>query len=167
VTPRRKSPPAEIDSATLVINGWTVLVWPEFGERWIALITAVARRRVDDPGGWAKSPEARMLRALVEIIQDRIARDPNSKDYRLKDSLRAWRRAKFLGRFRLFYRFDSVTRIVILTWLNDLKSLRKEGARTDPYVVFAGLLERGEIPADWDSLKARAAIPPRRDEDSP
>lgn len=97
-----------------------------------------------------------MLAALVRVLRDHVARDPNAPDYRLRQDLGAWRRVKFLGRLRLFYRFSSTHRLVILTWLNDERTLRKEGASTDPYVVFAGMLARGEVPADWDALAAGA-----------
>ena len=52
--------------------------------------------------------------ALISVIDDEAApaRDPNSVEYRLGNTLgpshRYWRRAKFLGRFRLFYRFSTV-----------------------------------------------------------
>jgi hypothetical protein len=32
------------------------------------------------------------------------------------------------------------------------RSLRKAGARTDPYRVFRDMLVRGRPPTDWDSL---------------
>ena len=44
----------------------------------------------------------------------------------------------------------------MLTWLNDENTLRKEGATTDPYQVFASMLARGEIPDDWETLVAGA-----------
>lgn len=97
-----------------------------------------------------------MLAAMVRVIRDHIARDPNTPAFRLKNDLSAWRRVKFLGRLRLFYRFSSAHRLVILTWLNDENTLRKEGAATDPYTVFAGMLRRGEIPSDWDDLVAKS-----------
>lgn len=163
---RRKPPAAPLQAPDdagdpvdeiLVINGWTFLVWPAFDERWRGLLVAVARRRMTDPPGYARSPEARMLKALIEIIRDRIARDPNAADARLKGDLGAWRRIRFFGRFRLFYRFDSATRTVILTWLTDAETLRKEGARTDPYLVFAKMLARGEVPSGWAELEAGSA----------
>lgn len=102
------------------------------------------------------SSEATMLAALVRIIRDHIARDPNAAAFRLSGSLSAWRRVKFFGRFRLFFRFSSAHKIVVLTWLNDEHTLRKAGAATDPYHVFSSLLSRGEVPADWSSLVTRA-----------
>jgi toxin YhaV len=149
VPPRRRSAPPP---PPLVINDWTFLAWPAFDARWLALIRAVAAQRAADPGKVPASPEATLLAALVRVVRDHIARDPNAADYRLRQDLGAWRRVKFLGRLRLFYRFSSAHRIIVLTWLNDEKTLRKDGASTDPYAVFSGMLARGEIPADWGAL---------------
>lgn len=140
----------------LVINGWTFLAWPAFDERWQRLLTAVIAQRRASPNGPLSSPEATLLAALVRVVRDQIARDPKAPDFRLKRDLGAWRRAKFLGRLRLFFRFNTEHRVVILTWLNDEHSLRKEGSSTDPYNVFAGMLSRGEVPAGWAELLANA-----------
>lgn len=118
---------------------------------------AVTQQRADRPERAPSSPETTVLAALVHVIRDRIARDPNAPELRLRQELGAWRRVRFLGRLRLFYRFSSAHRLVILAWLNDERTLRKDGATTDPYVVFASMLARGEIPDDWDALVAGAA----------
>lgn len=136
----------------LVINGWTFLAWPAFDTRWVALIRAVTKQRATNPERPPACPEAAVLAALMRVIRDHVARDPNAPDHRLRQPLGAWRRVKFLGRLRLFYRFSSAHRLVVLTWLNDENTPWKEGASTDPYVVFAGMLTRGEIPEDWDAL---------------
>jgi toxin YhaV len=138
----------------LVLNGWTFLAWPAFDERWSRLILAVAKKRTQDPEGYKTSPEARLLKGLVLVIRDHIARDPNAPAHRLRRDLAAWRRVQVFGRYRLFYRFSSAHRVVVLAWLNDEHTLRKEGAKTDPYAVFAGLLARGAIPSDWSALVA-------------
>lgn len=136
----------------LVLNGWEFLAWPAFDERWVALLRAVGAQRKANPQHPPPSPEATVLAALVAVLRDRIARDPNAPNYRLRDNLAAWRRVKFLGRLRLFYRFSSAEHIVVLTWVNDENTLRKQGASTDPYVVFSGMLSRGDVPADWEAL---------------
>ena len=42
---------------------------------------------------------------------------------------RHWRRAKFLGRFRLFFRYSSKDRVIIYAWVNDQNTLLKAGGR--------------------------------------
>ncbi|HET7553141.1 MAG TPA: type II toxin-antitoxin system YhaV family toxin [Gemmatimonadaceae bacterium] len=152
--PRRRDPSSQ--RPALVINGWTFLAWPAFDMRWTALLRSVTAERSAAPDQTPSSPEAKVLAALVRVIRDNIARDPDAKIFRLRKDLGAWRRVKFLGRLRLFYRFSSRHRIVVLTWLNDERTLRKEGSTTDPYVVFLRMLSRGEVPPDWEALVAGA-----------
>lgn len=156
---RRPAPPPARSAAAAAYteNGWTFLLWPDFAARWTALLRVVLQQRSAPPAGVPArvplaSSEATMLAALVRLIRDHIARDPNAAAFRLSGSLGAWRRVKFLGRFRLFYRFSSAHKIVVLTWLNDENTLRKAGAVTDPYYVFSSMLSRGEVPADWAAL---------------
>jgi toxin YhaV len=68
------------------------------------------------------------------------------------DACKHWRRDKFFQRFRLFFRYSSDPAIIAYAWLNDEGTLRKRGARTDPYVVFRAMLERGRPPDDWNAL---------------
>jgi len=102
-----------------------------------------------------------MLKVLAALMFKEIPADPNAKRYRLGHSLgrqfTSWRRAKFLGRFRLFFRFHSKRRAIVYVWLNDEQTLRKAGARTDPYAVFARMLAAGEPPGDFDDLLRAAA----------
>ena len=65
---------------------------------------------------------------------------------------RHWRRSKFLGRFRLFFRFNSASRIIIYAWVNDENTLREAGARSDPCTVFRRKLEEGNPPDGWAEL---------------
>ena len=151
--PQRKRPAKSSEPPSpLILNGWTFLAWPDFDSRWVKLLRAVRDQRRARPRVPPASPEATLLAALVRVIRDHIARDPNAAAFRLRDDLASWRRVKFLGRLRLFYRFSSAHRIVVLTWLNDDKTLRKEGAATDPYIVFGAMLSRGEVPSDWSAL---------------
>ena len=62
-----------------------------------------------------------------------------------------------MGRFRLFFRFDSASRTIIYAWVNDENTLRKAGARSDPYAMFRHKLEMGNPPDDWRELLAEAA----------
>lgn len=142
----------------LVINGWTFLAWPDFYARWTMLVAKVAEQRALQPTGVLSSPEATMLAALLRVVRDVIAQEPNATKAKLKRDLSAWRRVKLLGRFRLFYRFNSQHKLIILTWLNDESTLRKQGSSTDPYEVFAGMVSRGEIPKTWEALVAGSSM---------
>jgi toxin YhaV len=150
VPPRKHHDPREPEP--LVISGWAFLAWPAFDARWTALIRAVAAQRAAHPEKAPSSPEATLLAALVRVIRDHVARDSNAAPFRLRKDLGAWRRVKFLARLQLFYRFSSRHRIVVLTWLNDEKTLRKNGASTDSYAVFSAMLARGEVPSDREEI---------------
>src|SRR5690349_19149125 len=96
------------------------------------------------------------------MMLDRIPRDPLAPEFRQGNTLgpahRHWFRAKFgANRFRLFYRADSASRIIVYARVNDRDTLRKAGASSDPYTVFAGImLKRGNPPSDWPSLLSEA-----------
>lgn len=73
---------------------------------------------------------------------------------------RHWFRAKFLGRFRLFFRYDSRARLIVYAWVNDERGLRQSGGKNDPYEVFRRMLKSGNPPNDWAALvKAAGRLP--------
>jgi toxin YhaV len=45
-------------------------------------------------------------------------------------------------------------RVIVYAWVNDRNTLRKAGASTDPYAVFARMLANGNPPNDWPALLA-------------
>ncbi|WP_456307491.1 type II toxin-antitoxin system YhaV family toxin [Paeniroseomonas aquatica] len=63
------------------------------------------------------------------------------------------------NRFRLFFRADSRAKVIVYAWVNDRDTLRKAGAGTDPYAVFARMLGHGNPPDDWPALLAAAQAP--------
>jgi len=85
-----------------------------------------------------------------------IPRDPNSPEFRQGNTLgpdnRHWFRAKFHGRYRLFYPFSNHPRLIIYVRVNDERSLRNAGAKTDPYAVFRAMLESGDPPNSFAEL---------------
>ena len=89
-----------------------------------------------------------------------IPRDPNAPEFRQGNTLgkdnRHWFRAKFHQRYRLFYRFATKEKVIIYAWLNDEKTLRKAGSKTDPYSVFRGMLEAGDPPGSIADLLQRS-----------
>jgi toxin YhaV len=63
------------------------------------------------------------------------------------------------NRFRLIFRADRASRIVVYAWVNDRDTLRKAGAASDPYAVFVRMLVHGNPPDDWPKLLAAAQDP--------
>ena len=152
-------------------NGWRLFRHAEFRRTLDGLAADVERLARRQPNDWQSHPKAKLLRRIVDLIEFEIPRDPNAPEYAQGNTLgpshRHWRRAKFLGRFRLFFRFDSASRIIVYAWVNDEYTLRKAGARTDPYAGFRRRLDEGNPPDDWTTLLAEArraerAAPSRR-----
>lgn len=142
--------------------GWQLHAHPLFLDQLERLTAAVERAKQTDPAGWQSKADARLLAALRSLILERIPRDPLAAEFRQGNTLgkahRHWFRAKFGGnRFRLFFRADSRARVIVYAWVNDRDTLRKAGASSDPYAVFARMLARGNPPDDWPTLFAAAA----------
>ena len=119
-----------------------------------------------DPKGYVEHPKAKLLKRIVDLIESEIPRDPGAAEYALGNTLgparRHRRRAKFLGRFRLFFRYSSQARVVIYAWVNDANTLRKAGGYNDPYTVFGALLRKANPPDGWDALMKEAKAHRRR-----
>ncbi len=134
----------------LVVNGYYLLVWPAFAERWRALKTEVEWLRKRDPDGYRAAPATKLLAALRDATLRDIPGDPGAARYRqgrtLGPEYRHWRRDRFFGRFRLFFRYSTDAASIAYVWLNDESTLRKSGAKTDAYAVFRAMLERGRPP---------------------
>jgi toxin YhaV len=145
-------------------HGWTLFAHPLFLGQLDRLTAAAARARRKDPKSWQANANVRLLAALRELVLNRVPRNPLAAEYRQGNTLggenRHWFRAKFgANRFRLFFRADSASRIIVYTWFNNRDSFRKAGATTDPYVAFSGMLARNNPPGDWVALLALASAP--------
>jgi toxin YhaV len=142
---KRKEPPKPV---------WRLFVHPAFSEPFDALVVEAARLRANDPKRYEQHPKTKLLKRIADLILKEIPHDPGAAEYDLGNTPRHrhWRRAKFLGRFRLFFRYSSKAGVVIYAWVNDGNTLRKAGGSNDPYEVFSGLLRKGRPPDDWNAL---------------
>lgn len=109
-----------------------------------------------NPNEYHHHPKTKILKRITDLILHKIPADPNHPSYLLDNPLgvesRHWRRAKFLQRYRLFFRFDSRAKEIIYVWINDEKTLRCEGSKSDPYEIFKKLLNFGSLPNNWEEL---------------
>lgn len=137
------------------------MAWPEFAKQLDDLTRSATHAVRTDPAGYRHHPHVKLLAAVRKLIRDVIPSDPAGPEFQLGNTLgpkqRHWRRAKFGQRFRLFFRFHSGTRTIVYAWMNDENTLRKAGARTDPYRVFQKMLEAGRPPSDWSQLVDESA----------
>jgi toxin YhaV len=150
-----------------VAGGWQLFAHPLFLDQIEKLTAAVERARAKDPRGWPHSANAKLLAALRQLMFTTIPQDPGRAEYRqggtLGDGRRHWFRAKFGGgRFRLFFRYSSSAKIIIVAGVNDETTLRTYGSKSDAYAVFRRMLDKGDPPDSWAALLAAASEPGAR-----
>ncbi|MFZ0551873.1 MAG: type II toxin-antitoxin system YhaV family toxin [Steroidobacteraceae bacterium] len=139
-------------------HGWTLLLHDAIVEQLRRLHAAAQRAERKDPKGFAGNANVRLFRALSQLMLEAVPSDPGRDEHRQGNTLgsayRHWRRAKIGRRFRLFFRYDSKAKVIVYAWVNDEETLRSAGSKSDSYVVFARMLERGNPPDDWSALLA-------------
>lgn len=144
-------------------NGWKLYAHPAFSQALEALVLAVEALEKRQPEAYRGHPKTKLLKRILEVILVEIPREPNAPEFQLGNALgpmyRHWRRAQFLGRFRLFFRFSSSRKAIVYAWVNDEATLRKAGAKSDPYAVFTKRLQEGNPPDNWDDLIREAETP--------
>lgn len=135
---------------------WTLLFHPQIVGQLVKLARACERAKRRDPKGWGRNANAKLLAAIRKLMFEIVPEDPTRPEYRQGSTLgagyRHWFRVKFGGRFRLFFRYDSRSKIIVYAWVNDESSLRKAGSKSDPYTVFQRMLERDNPPDGWTTL---------------
>ena len=142
----------------MVVNGWTLLFHDALIGQLTNLADAFNRARKTDPKHFRRNANAKVFAALAKLMLDLIPADPGRIEYRQGNTLgpayRHWFRAKFFGRFRLFFRYDSRARVIVYAWVNDERTLRQRGGKNDPYAVFRRMVTSGYPPDDWTALVA-------------
>ncbi len=158
----------------LETHGWKVLYHPLFGDRYNELRARVRKLKEQlTADAFRAHPVAKLLKAVSNTILETVPLDPNRADFWLVGDLARFRRVKKHGlpdRFRLFYAFSSEAKTIIYLYLNDRDTLRKKGAKTDPYEIFGDLVSSGRIGKDfeanyeqWQRARAQRAGEQERD----
>jgi len=139
----------------LVQNGWKLFYHPVFGDRYAELRDRARALKKQLPRNeFVRHPEVKLVAAVRRVVLESIPENPNRPDFWLKGDLAKFRRVKRYGlpdRYRLFYVFSEQQKVVIVLYLNERGTLRKEGAKTDPYEVFGELVRSGRIGADFEA----------------
>ncbi len=160
------SAPAE---APLVVNGWSIYAHPVFLDQLEGLIEEVEVRQARDPKAWRKKNCTKRLTAIFKLVSENIPADPGAPAFRQGDTLgdhrKHWFRAKFFQQYRLFHRFNSEAKIIVLAWVNDEQTLRAYGSKTDAYATFEGMLGGGNPPDNFDALMKEAVAAAERFEE--
>ena len=146
--------------SNIVINGWTIFAHPLFLDEIDTLIEQVEKFKSKDPVNYVKKNASKRLAAIAKLAFEVIPKDPTISDYRqgstLGDDHKHWFRAKFFQQYRLFFRFDSASKIIVYSWVNDEKNKRAYGSKTDAYRVFEKMLNSGHPPDSWEQLLKEA-----------
>jgi toxin YhaV len=152
--------------APFVVNGWSIYAHPLFLEQLEGLIEEVETRKARDPKTWQKKNCAKRLAAIFKLVTEAIPADPGAAAFRQGgthgDHRKHWFRAKLFQQYRLFYRFNSDAKVIVLAWVNDDKTLRAYGSKTDAYATFKGMLDNGNPPDNFDVLLKEAAAADKR-----
>ncbi len=139
-------------------HGWTLLFHDCLVQQLEKLQAAPERAEKSDPDGFEANANVKLFKALSHLILDVVPGNPGGDEFRQGNTLgpehRHWRRAKIGRRFRLFFRYDSKSKTIVFAWVNDARTLRSSGGKSDPYTVFRKMIGRGNPPDDWSSLVA-------------
>ncbi len=138
------------------VDGWRLYAHPLFLRQLEQLKKKVAAAAADDPGEYRSLPAAKLLTTIYRLVRETIPANPSAAIFRQGNTLgkdnRHWFRAKFHVRYRLFFRFSSKEKVIVYAWVNDERTLRQSGAKTDPYSLFRAMLEAGDPPESMEAL---------------
>lgn len=137
-------------------HGWTLLFHAYLVGQLNKLNAAAHKAEQTDTKHVSANANVKLFKAVSTLILETIPQDPGHERFRQGNTLGTghghWRRAKIGRRFRVFFRYDSVSKIIIYAWINDTHTLRAAGSDTDPYAVFRKMLDRGNPPDSWEAL---------------
>ncbi len=109
------------------INGWLLLIDPLFQDQLSSLENSVRLLKDRHPDTFQTKAQTKRLLAIRKLITVVIPADPNGIQFKLGNTLgsenRHWFRAKFLQQYRLFFRFDSKSKIIIYCWVASAEQL--------------------------------------------
>jgi len=162
---RRRQDQAPSESAPITVNGWAIYAHPLFIDQLEALAGEVEHLRAADPAGYRQKKKTKLLAAIYKMAFEVIPQNPADRAFfqgnTLSSAYRHWHRGKFFeGRYRLFLRYSTAAKAIVLAWVNDEETLRTYGSKADAYSVFKGMLIRNQPPDDWDALlqEAKAGV---------
>lgn len=94
-------------------------------------------------------PDVKFAVRIRDATFETIPENPDKKEYQLHGNLKKYRRYKQgLQRYRLFFAFSKNPPIILYLYVNDKSSLRKEGSKNDPYVVFSKFVDNKHVSHD-------------------
>ena len=144
----------------VIINGWAIYAHPLFLDRLENLCDRVDRLKIKYPAKDTQKNITKQRDAIIIKAFKEIPEDPTRIIYRqgntLGEDYKSWFRAKFFQQYRLFFRFNLERKIIIYGWVNDSKTLRAYGSKTNAYAVYFKMLNDGNPPTDWHDLLSQS-----------
>jgi toxin YhaV len=141
-----------------VVNDWTIYAHPIFLDQYDDLMAQVELLRRKDPIGYKRKNASKRLAAIQKLVFEVIPQDPTRAEYRQGDTLgedrKHWFRAKFYQQYRIFFRYDLESKVIVFAWVNDEESKRAYDSADDAYKTFRRMLKNGKPPDTWDALLA-------------
>jgi toxin YhaV len=139
------------------VNGWSLYQYKLFSEQLDDLTAEVEKLAALLPGTYREHGKtkrlARIRKLMLEEIPANLVHANWNQGSTLGKEYKHWKRAKFgQNRFRLFFRYDGTKKVIVYVWVNDDKTMRKEGDKNDPYAIFMRCLKRGAPPDNLDEL---------------
>jgi toxin YhaV len=149
------------------INGWRVYLHPLFLSQYTAMMDDVRAAQTRFPADWKTKRCTKLLAATLKMAFEEIPKNPADARFRLGstlgDSYKHWFRGKYVGQYRLFFRFSASEKIIVLAWVNDEDTKRAYGKQTDAYYTFQKMLKNGSPPDDWKTLLTEANLLSKHD----
>jgi|SRR5271163_3453446 len=144
----------------MIVNGWRLYQYKLFSDELNRLVAEVKKLQQSQPATYKDHPKTKRLARIRELILKKLPADPAHERWNQGNTLgtehQLWKRAKFgQNRFRLFFRYDGPTKVIIYALVKNENTLRKEGDKNDPYVIFAKGLRKGDPPSDLAELLKR------------
>ena len=104
------------------------------------LVAVVAKEKERDPENYRNSPRAKLLARVYKAIRDEIPGNPGYAGYYQAETegypYCQWRRAKPSEQYRLFFKCDKESNVILYAWLNSEISLAKYKSHMDAYRAF-------------------------------
>jgi len=139
-------------------HGWNLLFHDGLIEQLQKLQTAAQKAKAQDPQGFESNANVKLFNALAQLMLETVPSDPSRDEYRQGNTMgpafRHWRRAKLGRRFRLFFRFDSKTRIIIFIAMKEAQTYFAERQARADLTEFDAVMARtrGEPPREGDRI---------------
>ena len=138
------------------MNSWRIFIHESLEKQLEKLAGSVAWMHVAEQTTSKNNRQKKVLKAIKRAMYESVPAAPGRAEHRLGHTIgrehTAWFRVKLLQQFRLFYRYDSVQKVIVYVWVNDAESLRAYGSKTDAYALFQKMLASGYPPGSFEEL---------------